>query len=59
MQEEQVVIPSGKGQILYVFSCTAGGGTLDSSKLSNFIDELTMVKVKESKGVSILWTANY
>ncbi len=46
VKEEQAVISSGKGQILYVFSCTAGGRTLDSSKLSNCIEELTKAKVK-------------
>ena len=36
--EEQAVMPGGKGHILNVFSCTAGGRTPDSSKLSNCIE---------------------
>jgi hypothetical protein len=34
-----------------VFSCTAGDGVPDSSKVSNCIEELTMEQVKKSKGV--------
>ena len=44
-------MPTGKGHIFYVFSCTAGGRTLDSSKLSNCIAELTRAQVEKSKGV--------
>ena len=51
VKEEQDVMQSGQGHIFYVFSCTAGGHTLDSSKLSNCIEELTMAQVKKSKGV--------
>ena len=51
VKEEQDVMPTGKGHIFYVFSCTAGGRTLDSSKLSNCIEELTIAQVKKSKGV--------
>ena len=44
-------MPGGKGHILNVFSCTAGGLTPDSSKLYNCIEELTMAQVERSKGV--------
>jgi hypothetical protein len=42
---------SGKGQIYYIFACTAGGRTLDVSKLSNCIEQVTIAKVYEKKGV--------
>ena len=51
MDEEFLVTHSGKGQILTVFSCTAGGRTLDSSPLSNCIEDLTRAQVRGSKGV--------
>ena len=44
-------MPCGKGHILTVFSCQAGGRTPDSSKLSKCIEELTMEQVKKSNGV--------
>jgi len=49
--EEQIVIPSGKGQILYIFSCTAGGRTLDSTPLSRCIEQVTIEQVNKNNGV--------
>ena len=49
--EEQIVLPSGKGQILYIFSCTAGGRTLDSTPLSNCIETVTIQQVNKNNGV--------
>ncbi len=42
---------SGKGQIYYIFACTAGGRTPDASKLSNCIEQVTIAKMKENNGV--------
>ena len=44
---EQIVVPSGKGQILYISSCTSGGRTPDDTKLSECIKQVTIERVKK------------
>ena len=49
--DEQIVVPSGKGQIFYIFSCTSGGRTPVDSQLSKCIEQVTIEQVKKNNGV--------
>jgi len=41
VSDEHIVVPSGKGQILYIFSCISSGRTPDETQLSECIEQVT------------------
>jgi hypothetical protein len=49
--DEQIVVQSGKGQILCIFSCTSGGRTSDDTQLSKCIEQVTIEQAQKNNGV--------
>lgn len=55
VQEEEIMmekssVASDRGQILFIFSCSAGGRTPADSTLTNYIEQDTFRHVKENAG---------